>query len=88
MAETSFEAQVEIHYRHNFIVNFLDGTFFWAGASFIATATILPLYVKHFTDSKLLLGLISAISTGGWLLPQLFTAHRVEQMPFKRDRAC
>jgi MFS family permease len=84
MTELSYEAKVERDYRHNFIVNFLDGTFFWAGASFITTSTILPLYVNHFTDSKLLLGLISAIASGGWLLPQLLTANRVQQMPVKK----
>ena len=84
MTELSFEAQVEQNYRHNFIANFLDGTFFWAGMSFIAASTILPLYLNHFTSNKLLLGLIPAISSGGWLLPQLFTANHVEQMPLKK----
>jgi len=82
--ERAFEAEVERHYRHNFIVNFLDGAAFWFGASFIAARTILPLYVSHLTDSKLLLGLIPAIASGGWLVPQLFTANWVQRLPRKK----
>ncbi len=72
------------NYRHNFVVNVLDGMFFWCGASFIAPRTILPLYVSHFTDSKMVIGLLSAINGMGWLLPQLFTAHWVQQVPLKK----
>lgn len=80
----TFEAEVERHYRHNYIVNFLDGTFFWFGASFIAWRTILPLYVSHLTDSKFAIGLLSMIAATGWLLPQLFTANWVQRLPRKK----
>ena len=83
-ADSDFEREVERHYRHNVVVNVLDGTFFWLGASFIASRTILPLYVSHFTDSKLVLGLLSMITSTGWLLPQLFTANWVQQLPRKK----
>jgi MFS family permease len=78
------QAEVERHYRHNFIVNFLDGTFFWSGASFIAARTILPLYVSRLTDSELAIGLLSTITASGWLLPQLFTANWIQGLPRKK----
>ena len=78
------KAQVQRNYRYNFVVNVLDGMFFWCGASFIAPRTILPLYVSHFTDSKMVIGLLSAINGMGWLLPQLFTAHWVQRVPRKK----
>lgn len=84
MSDSDFEREVERNYRHNAIVNVLDGTFFWFGASFIASRTILPLYISHFSDSKLALGLFSMIVSTGWLLPQLFTANRVQQLPRKK----
>lgn len=84
MAERSYTSQIEQHYRHNFIVNVLDGTFFWAGSSFIASTTILPAYVSRLTDSTLLIGLLSMIGSMGWLLPQLFTANRVQRLPRKK----
>ena len=84
MADSDFEQEVERHYPHNAVVGVLDGTFFWFGASFIATRTILPLYVSHFTDSELAIGLLSMLASGGWLLPQLFTANWVQRLPRKK----
>jgi MFS family permease len=84
MSDSDFEQEVERNYRHNAVVNVLDGTFFWFGASFIASRTILPLYVSHFTDSKFLLGLFSMIVSTGWLLPQLFTVNWIQGLPRKK----
>jgi MFS family permease len=84
MPDSDFEREVERNYRHNAVVNVLDGTFFWFGASFIASRTILPLYISHFSDSKLALGLFSMIVSTGWLLPQLFTANWVQGLPRKK----
>jgi MFS family permease len=66
------------------VVNVLDGTFFWGGSSLIAASTILPVYVSRLSDSKLLIGLLSMISSMGWLLPQLFTANWVQRLPRKK----
>ena len=81
---TAFEAQVEQNYRHNFVFNLLDGTAFWLGGSFIATRTILPLYVSHLTDSTFAIGLLAMVVSTGWLLPQLFTANWIQRMPVKK----
>lgn len=78
------DQEIARNYRFNAIVNILDGTCFWFGASFIAVRTILPLYVSHFTESKLALGLLSVIASTGWLLPQLFTANLVQRLPRKK----
>jgi MFS family permease len=80
----AIEAEVERNYRHNFIVNFFDATLFWGGSSFIAVRTILPLFASHFTDNELLIGLIPAIASGGWLIPQIFTANWVRRLPRKK----
>jgi len=42
------------------------------------------IYVTHFTQNPLLIGLISVISSGGYLLPQLFTSNMVERSPIKK----
>jgi MFS family permease len=80
----AIEAEIERNFRHNFVVNFLNSTFFWCGMSFIAVRTILPLYVSHFTDNEVVIGLVPAIFSGGWLLPQLFTANWVQRLPRKK----
>lgn len=83
--EIEYDEYVIKNARWNYFVNFLDGSLFWLGYSFIAPGIILPLFVSHFTDSKILIGAIAMIGSSGWFLPQLFTSNRVEQMPVKKD---
>jgi MFS family permease len=82
----TFTAQQRIdrNYRWNFVVNALDGASFWFGMSFISSTIILPLYVSHFTNNPLLIGLIPFLATAGHLLPQLFVANAVERAPRKK----
>jgi len=75
---------VRRNYRWNFRVNSLDGASFWFGMSFISSTVILPLYIRHFTTSPLVIGLIPVLSTAGYLLPQLFVANAVERAPRKK----
>jgi len=75
---------IERNYRWNFIVNTLDGASFWFGMSFFSSAIILPLFVSHFTESPLMIGLISTLGWGGLFLPQLFMANAVERAPRKK----
>lgn len=60
--------------KHNLTVNLLDGGFFGFGLGFASFVTVIPLFVSQMTDSALLIGLIPAIHSAGWQLPQLFTA--------------
>lgn len=75
---------IEKNYRWNFMVNTLDGASFWFGMSFFSSTIILPLFVSHFTDSPLTIGLISFLGWGGIFLPQLFMANAVERAPRKK----
>lgn len=84
MIHSDFEQEIEHNYRHNVVVNVLDATFYLLGFSFITPSTILPLYVSHFTDSRLAIGLLSALASSGWFLPQLFTANWVQRLPRKK----
>lgn len=78
------EAEVRHNYRHNFLFLVLDGTFFWFGFTMISASVILPLFVSHFTQNPLMLGLIPALGSAGFLVPQLFTARWVESLPLKK----
>jgi len=70
--------------RHNLIVNLSDGAFFGFALGFASFVTIIPLFVSQMTDSAILIGLIPAIHSVGWQLPQLMTADRVaKQTRFK-----
>ncbi len=80
----SIEQEIERNFRHNAIVNLLDGAFFWFSLSFVAANTIIPLWVSHLTDSTVLIGLASAVHVAGWYLPQLFTANWVQRLERKK----
>ena len=67
----------ETNLKHNYLVNILDGAFFGLGMSFASLTTIVPLFVSTLTDSALLIGLIPAIHTAGWQIPQLLMAKKI-----------
>jgi MFS family permease len=67
------------NFRFNFWVNILDGGFFGAALGFSSFITVLPLFVSTMTESAILIGLIPAIHSVGWQLPQLFTAKHVSR---------
>ena len=78
------EQEIEKNYKHNFIVNIVDGTAFWFGASFFAYRTIFPVFIANLTDSEFAIAILSTIIATGWLLPQLFTANWVQRLPLKK----
>jgi MFS family permease len=82
--DAEIAAEVEQNYRWNFSVNLLDGATFWFGASFISSATIIPLFVSKLTPSPFAIGLAAVIAQGSWFLPQLFTANAVERLARKK----
>ena len=85
IASTSnVQQQIERNYRWNFLVNTLDGASFWFGMSFFSSTIILPLFVSHFTNNPLFIGLIPFLGWAGVLLPQLFMANAVERAPRKK----
>ena len=69
------------NFKFNFLVNVLDASFFGFGIGFASFTTILPLFVSQFTNSALLIGLVPAIHSMFWQIPQLFTAKTVSSLP-------
>ena len=68
------EALIQKNLRFNFTIGMLDGGFFGLGMGFASFSAIIPLFVHHFTESALLIGLVPAIHNMGWQLPQLLMA--------------
>jgi MFS family permease len=71
------DLEIRRNLRFNFIANLADGAFFGAALGFASFVTVIPLFVSQLTDSAILIGLIPAIHSMGWQLPQLLTAQRV-----------
>ena len=72
---TKVEQFTRKHLRYNVTVGLMDGGFFGMALGFASFSTILPLFVASMTDSATLIGLVPAMHSAGWLLPQLFTAN-------------
>jgi MFS family permease len=76
--------EIRSNLRFNLVVNLLDGGFFGFALGFASFITVIPLFVSSMTSSAVLIGLIPAIHSVGWQLPQLFTARQVSsQVRFK-----
>jgi len=81
----NFEDEVKEHYRWNFAVNIMDAVFFSIGMSFASVSTILPAFIRHFTPSNFIIGLVASLSMLGWFLPQIFTANYTQKLKRRKD---
>ncbi len=74
------------HLRWNFAVIVLDASFFFCAFAFLDPVVVLPVLLSDLSDSKLIVGLMSALQRAGWLIPQLlaasFVLHRPRKKPF------
>src|SRR6185436_18032407 len=77
---TKVEQYARKHLRFNVAVGLSDGGLFGLALGFASFGTILPLFVASMTDSATLIGLVPAIHSAGWLLPQLFTANHTSRL--------
>jgi MFS family permease len=77
---TTLEKDIRQNLKHNITVSLLDGSLFGVGLGFASFGTILPLFVASMTTSALLIGVVPAIHSVGWQLPQLFTANYVSRL--------
>lgn len=70
-------AQREPIYRRNFLLFVTDSIFYNVAMGFIGMSTVIPDFIGHLTDSKILIGLSGSIFNIGWALPQLFIARSI-----------
>ena len=82
--QDEFDRQVAAHFRWNFGANVMDLAFYALAMSFVSLTTVMPLLVSRLTSSKLAIGLIPAIFSLGFLLPQLLMANYTERLRFKK----
>jgi MFS family permease len=80
LSREQYEAAIQKNQGWNFWVNVMDLTFYNLALSFIYSSTVLSLYASHLTQSAALIGLIPAIQSVGYFLPQLLAAQRSEQL--------
>lgn len=72
------------HYRHNFAFFLVDYICFGIAFTFVSLNSVVPALVGRLTTSAPLIGLVSTIFSGGWLLPQLVVANLINDKPRKK----
>lgn len=72
------------HYRRNFASFAGDWVFFVVGMAFVSYTSVIPSFINRLTDYAPLVGLVTAIAAGAWLLPQLFAANFVASRERKK----
>jgi MFS family permease len=77
---TTLEKEIRQNLKYNVTMNLIDGGLFGVALGFASFGTVLPLFVASMTTSALLIGLVPAIHSVGWQLPQLFTASHVSRL--------
>ncbi len=76
--------QAPSHQGHNFLALALDYTFFKIAMAFVNPDSVLPAFVRQLTDAAPVIGLMTTVINGGWLLPQLAAAQIVSRKPRKK----
>ncbi len=71
-------------YRRNFAAGLVHGTFLQASTAFSHIQTVLPSFLATLTPSTVAVGLLATLYGLGSVLPQLFTAHRIEDRAYEK----
>ncbi|MBI4771374.1 MAG: MFS transporter, partial [Chloroflexi bacterium] len=70
-------------FRRNWLAFFGDYVFFGLGLTFASTSVTMPAFARALTDNKVLIGAVSSVWLGGWLLPQVLAANFLSNKPHK-----
>jgi hypothetical protein len=62
----------------------VHGILFQAGMAFSEPLSVLPVFLSHFTRSRTMIGVFSALMNAGGVLPQLFVARKLQTRPRKK----
>ncbi len=82
-ADSSAQVAIEKDRNWNFTVNVLDNMFYALAISLVSQETIMPLLVSRLTESEIAVGLISAIFSLSFLMPQLLVANHAQGLKRK-----
>lgn len=88
MTESSAEIlsvpQREKIYRRNFFFFLTDGILFTIAMSIIGPTTLIPDFIRHLTNSEIIIGLSSSMFDVGFTLPQLLIARYIVRAERKK----
>lgn len=71
-------------YRRNFVFFLIDALLFTGAMNLISPTTVIPDFVRHLTDSEILIGLSGSLFAIGFTLPQLLVARHIVRYARKK----
>src|ERR671938_627756 len=71
-------------YRRNFPLFLADSLLFTLAMGIISATTVIPDFLRHLTDSEILIGLSGSLFSIGFTLPQLFIARYIVRSAHKK----
>ena len=72
------------HYRRNWTMLLADYVLWGIAMNFIGVSTVMPAFVRQFTDSAPIIGMVNTVWNGAWLIPQLAAANALNHLPRKK----
>jgi len=72
------------HYRSNWGMILADYVLWGMAMNFIGLSTVMPAFVRQFTDSALIIGMVNTVWNGAWLIPQLAAANALSHIRRKQ----
>ncbi len=75
---------VERIYRRNFSIFTIDGILFSVAMGILGSTTVIPDFMRHLTNSEILIGLSGSLFDIGWTMPQLFIARYIVRFERKK----
>ena len=73
------------HYRSNWGMILADYVLWGMAMNLIGLSTVMPAFVRQFTDSALIIGMVNTVWNGAWLIPQLAAANALSHIPRKQS---
>ena len=67
-------SEAPARYKRNFILLVANYVTFSAGLVFFSSSTVMPVFLRHLTDSQPLIGFAAVLFPLNWMFPQLFAA--------------
>ncbi|MEO6457383.1 MAG: MFS transporter [Chloroflexia bacterium] len=80
-AAEGLSPEAALHARRNFRLGVVNGIMFTLVEALIAPTLVLAYFISGLGASNVLVGLLPAILSGGWFLPQILVATRVQGLP-------
>ncbi len=74
--------EAALHSRRNFRLGVTNGVVLTLVDGLISPGIVLALFINRLGGSNLLVGLLPAIASAGWFLPQIFIAPRIQGLPY------